>query len=113
MLRSSTFGPHEGSKRTPETMQEAEREARDGTQKRTNGNLEEVTSTIIRGELPRLGGLFAAGAGPTQPLRRGDLLRLGSCLALGRRPFLAQMGLVLGKCSDFLKYCFSSCRAIL
>ncbi len=35
------------------------------------------------------------------PITRIDLLQLGSRLALGRRLFLAQMGLALGKCAHF------------
>ncbi len=48
VLCSSSSGPREESKTFPETTQEAEKEARDGTQKRTNGNLEEVMSPILR-----------------------------------------------------------------
>ncbi len=65
---SSSFGLQEGSSRTPETMQEARTEARDGIQKRTKGNLEEVRLPILRFDLLRLGRLFAAGRRPTHSL---------------------------------------------
>ncbi len=68
VLRSSSFGPQEGSKRTPETTQESVKEARDGTQKRTKGNLEQVMPPILRGDLLRFGRFFAACRRSMQPL---------------------------------------------
>ena len=65
MLCISSFGWARGLKRIPETTQESQKEARDGTQKRTKGNLEEVRSPILRFDLLRLGRLFAAGKRPT------------------------------------------------
>ncbi len=48
-------------------MQETQKQNRDGTQKRTKGNLEEVMSPILRCHLLRLGRSFAAGKCPTHP----------------------------------------------
>ncbi len=50
--------------RPPETTEEAQKEAPDGTQKRTKGNPEEVMSQILRGDVLRLGRLFARGSAP-------------------------------------------------
>ncbi len=69
VLCSSRFGSQEGSKRTPGTTQEAQKEARDGTQKRKKGNLEEVMSTTFRGDLLRLGRLFCSRRGSPPPTR--------------------------------------------
>ncbi len=49
-------------------MQEAQKETRDGTQKRTKGNLQVDRSPILRFDLLRLGRLFAAGKRPTHSL---------------------------------------------
>ncbi len=56
---SSGFESQKGLKIIPETMQEAQKEARDGTQRRTTMNLEEVMSRILRGDLLRLRGAKA------------------------------------------------------
>ncbi len=83
VLLSFSFGPQEGSTITPETMHKAEKEARDGTQKWTKGNLEEVTSPILRGALLRLRRFFAVGNRPAQPFSRqvSEVIRSGSGLA--------------------------------
>ena len=76
MCRSS-FEPQEGSNKIPETTQEAQKEARDGTQKRTKGNLEEVRSLILRFDLLRLGRLLAAGT-PTLNRQVSEVICSGS-----------------------------------
>jgi hypothetical protein len=68
VLRSSSFRPHEGLKRTPETTQEAQNKNRDGSQKRTKGNLKEVMSPVLRCHLLRLGRSFVAGKRPSHSL---------------------------------------------
>ena len=68
VLCSLSLGPPEGSKRIPEMTQEAQKEARDRTQKRTKGNLEEVMSPILRCHLLRLGRSLAAGKRPAHSL---------------------------------------------
>ncbi len=100
-----------GSNRIPETTQEAQKEVRDGTQKRASGSLEEVMSPIIRGDLLRLGRFSRRGSAPPtleSPIIRGDLLPLGSCLELDRRPFVANRGLALEMCAHFQKGSVSS-----